>query len=92
MGGIVWPIMLNELRKLTSFANAVRATAAVTGLLLLIANFIMKTQSSQRSDLAKTDFKIIRVFKDEAYLVSIVAAFCIGLGLFFPCLFLLLQK
>jgi MFS transporter, MCT family, solute carrier family 16 (monocarboxylic acid transporters), member 10 len=86
MGGIIWPIMLAELRKLMSFANAIRATAALTGVLLLIANFAMKASHSRKYHLPKPDFKII--FRDEAYLISIAAAFCIGLGLFFPCAFL----
>ncbi|KAK7449285.1 hypothetical protein VKT23_013428 [Stygiomarasmius scandens] len=41
-GGIVWPIMLNQLIQVTSFANAVRSTGAVAGVMLLVANLIMK--------------------------------------------------
>ena len=89
MGGVVWPIILTQLVKLTSFANAIRVTAGITSVLLLFANFAMKARHSQKSHLQKPEFKII--FQDAAYLVSIAAAFCIGLGLFFPCAFLFIQ-
>ena len=89
MGGIVWPVILTQLRKLTSFATAIRVTAGITSVLLLFANFAMKARHSQKSRLPTPDFKVI--FRDAAYLVSIAAAFCIGLGLFFPCAFFLIQ-
>ncbi|KAF8878805.1 MFS general substrate transporter [Gymnopilus junonius] len=84
-GGIIWPILLNEFSQRTSFANAIRATAALCGVMLLASNFLMKTKpiacGSQRPN--------IRVIcQDSAFLVSVASAFCINLGLFFPYFYL----
>jgi len=49
----------------------------------------MKTKLSRKFHLPKPDFKMI--MRDVAYLTSIGSAFCIGLGLFFPCTFVLLR-
>lgn len=89
IGGIIWPITVNQLGERISFANGTRVTAAITGLLLLISNFITKTQprSKTKSDQAtKPAFRVI--FQDSAYFISIAGAFLISLGLFFPCTFL----
>lgn len=86
MGGIIWPIMLTQITKLTSFANAIRVTAAVTAVLLLIANFAIKTRHSQTSHHQKLNFK--NIFREKGYLICIVAAFCNGLGIFFPYFYL----
>jgi MCP family monocarboxylic acid transporter-like MFS transporter 10 len=90
VGGIIWPIMLNQLWERTSFANGIRVTGAVAGFLLLLANVIIKSgpsMKSQMSQMTNPNFKAILC--DVAYLVSVGAAFCISLGLFFPCEFLL---
>lgn len=90
MGGVIWPIMLNQLRNRTSFANGIRVTAAVAGFFLLVANVITKsrspanTQTSQQTP--KPSFRVI--LGDIAYLISVSAAFFISLGLFFPCRFI----
>ncbi|TFK71120.1 MFS general substrate transporter [Pluteus cervinus] len=88
VGGIIWPILLNQLSQRTTFPNAIRATAALTGGLLLVANLIMKTQPrpSSASAPAKPNFRVILL--DAPYMVSIAAAFCISLGLFFPYFYL----
>jgi hypothetical protein len=70
-GGIIWPIMLNLMARRTSFANGVRATAALVAILLLLSNFIMKTRlppKRERDPLPAPDLKAI--FTDWAYLVS----------------------
>ncbi|KAF8809445.1 MFS general substrate transporter [Phlegmacium glaucopus] len=86
VGGIVWPILLNELSRRTSFMNGIRATAALAGAMLLFSNCFMKTQPQQRSASHKPNFHVI--FQDSAYLISIASAFCINLGLFFPYFYL----
>ncbi|KAF8880778.1 major facilitator superfamily domain-containing protein [Infundibulicybe gibba] len=90
VGGIIWPIMLNQLSQRTSFANAIRATGAVAGALLIAANLMVKTKLPERSNgnrfSKKPNFRAI--FTDAAYLISIAAAFCISLGLFFPFFYL----
>ncbi|KDR74832.1 hypothetical protein GALMADRAFT_564664 [Galerina marginata CBS 339.88] len=87
VGGIVWPILLNQLSQRTSFANAIRVTAALNGVMLLASNFLMKTSPTQQGLISRNpDFRAI--FTDSAYLVSIASAFCINLGLFFPYFYL----
>ncbi|KAF9463208.1 major facilitator superfamily domain-containing protein [Collybia nuda] len=93
VGGIIWPIMLNQLRDRVSFANGIRATGALAGFFLLIANIITKSKPSmnmrtlqQTANSIKPNFRDI--FSDSAYLISIGAAFCISLGLFFPYFYL----
>ncbi|PPQ96267.1 hypothetical protein CVT26_005547 [Gymnopilus dilepis] len=86
-GGVVWPILLNHLIQRTSFANSVRATAALCGLMLFASNFLMKPRSTTRSNLlCQVDMKSI--LADPAYLISVMSAFCINLGLFFPYFYL----
>ncbi|KAG5728432.1 Riboflavin transporter MCH5 [Termitomyces sp. T112] len=89
VGGVVWPIMLNQLHERTSFANSIRVTAALVGVLLLGANILFKPRpllKTQSNDSFKPAFKVI--FQDAAYLSSIAAAFCINISLFFPYFYL----
>ncbi|PPQ86182.1 hypothetical protein CVT25_006925 [Psilocybe cyanescens] len=74
IGGIAWPILLNQLSEYISFANAIRVTAAINGVLLLASNMIMKTQSMHQNSIrGKPKFAVI--FKDSAYLVSVASDF-----------------
>lgn len=49
VGGIIFPIMLNKIAQRTTFANSIRATAALVAVLLLIANLLMKTRLPDRT-------------------------------------------
>lgn len=79
VGGITWPIMLNQLSQRTTFANAIRATAALAGILLLIANLIMKTRPYTRQNPGSAPLdapnkpNINAILCDTAYMVSIAA-------------------
>ncbi|KAJ7215155.1 major facilitator superfamily domain-containing protein [Mycena rebaudengoi] len=87
LGGVIWPIVLNQVSKITSFDNAVRATGAIVGFLLLVANFVMKTKPRPAGAVAlKPKLKVI--LTDCAFMTSIVGAFVVGLGLFFPYFYL----
>ncbi|KAJ7215102.1 major facilitator superfamily domain-containing protein [Mycena haematopus] len=87
LGGVIWPIVLNQLSKKTSFQNAVRATGAIAGLLLIIANLVMKTKTHPTGTMAlKPKLKVI--LTDRAFMSSIGGAFIVGLGLFFPYFYL----
>ncbi|KAJ6562335.1 major facilitator superfamily domain-containing protein, partial [Mycena capillaripes] len=87
LGGVIWPIVLNQLSKRTSFDNAVRATGAITGALLVIANLAMKTKTHATGPTAlKPKLKVI--LTDWAFMSSIAGAFIVGLGLFFPYFYL----
>lgn len=49
MGGVVFPIMLSKIAQRTTFANSIRATAALVAVLLFIANLLMKTRLPDRT-------------------------------------------
>ncbi|KAJ7722850.1 major facilitator superfamily domain-containing protein [Mycena metata] len=86
-GGVIWPIVLNQLSKRTSFENAVRATGAIAGALLIIANLVMKTKPHPTgTTVLKPKLKVI--LTDWAFMSSIAGAFVVGLGLFFPYFYL----
>jgi di/tricarboxylate transporter len=70
-GGIAWPILLNQLSRRTSFANAIRATAILAAILLLLSNLLMKTEKRPR--LAPQRPKLRAIFCDSAYLVSVAS-------------------
>ncbi|KAG7095539.1 hypothetical protein E1B28_006277 [Marasmius oreades] len=44
VGGIIWPILLNQLSRKTSFANAIRVTGGLAGAMLCCANLLMKPE------------------------------------------------
>ncbi|KAF8202013.1 major facilitator superfamily domain-containing protein [Mycena galopus ATCC 62051] len=87
LGGVIWPIVLNQLNKRTSFQNAVRATGAIAGVLLIFANALMKTKIPPTGTMVlKPKLKVILM--DLAFMSSIGGAFIVGLGLFFPYFYL----
>ena len=67
----MWPILLNELSRRTSFANGIRSTAALAGVMLVFSNCFMRTQPQQRSASQKPNFRVI--FQDYAYLISVAS-------------------
>jgi len=81
--------MLNQLIQRHSFANSVRITGGLVGILLLLANVLFRTRHPTKNSLAtikKPDTRSI--LRDTAYLVSIGGAFCINFGIFFPYFYL----
>ncbi|PPR06526.1 hypothetical protein CVT26_000441 [Gymnopilus dilepis] len=87
VGGIIWPICLNQLSQRTTFANAIRTTAALCGLMLFGSNFLMKARTMAERNLPE-EVRFRTILRDSAYLVSVISAFCINLGLFFPYFYL----
>ncbi|QRV97282.1 major facilitator superfamily transporter [Ceratobasidium sp. AG-Ba] len=84
-GGIIFPIMLNKIFQRNGFAWGVRATAFVVLGCLIVANLLMRTRlppKSKRPPAPPPDFKAIMT--DSAYLLSILGAFLVLLGLFTP--------
>ncbi|PPQ84510.1 hypothetical protein CVT26_003159 [Gymnopilus dilepis] len=82
-GGMIWPILLNQLSQRISFPNAIRTTAAICGLMLVVSNLLMKTRSMAGARFSGRP-NVRLILQDSAYLVSVASAFCINLGLFFP--------
>ncbi|KJA18709.1 hypothetical protein HYPSUDRAFT_1097662, partial [Hypholoma sublateritium FD-334 SS-4] len=77
VGGLVWTTLLNHLNKHISFANSIRVTAAVTAVLLIAANLMMKTKLFKAPAVVRPSFMII--FRDSPYLVSIASSFYLQL-------------
>lgn len=90
-GGIVFPIMLNHLfmSPHVSFANAVRATGAVAGAMLLAANGLMRTRFPAKPASGRTKWTEMKeIIWDGAYLWSIAGAFFTSLGVYVPLFYL----
>ncbi|KAF4612794.1 hypothetical protein D9613_011747 [Agrocybe pediades] len=91
VGGVVWPILIHRLRLETSFANMIRLTGALSFVMLLVSNILMKTRTQPARLIGLGNLpkpKIGVVFSDAAYVVSVISAFCINLGIFFPYFYL----
>lgn len=73
VGGIIWPILLNQLDQKATLANANRATGAVTGALLLCANILMKPRPVASRAGGGVHVGIKTVFRDAPFMVSIGA-------------------
>ncbi|CAL1708741.1 unnamed protein product [Somion occarium] len=85
LGGIVFPIMLNQLlSEGTSFGWSVRATAFVVLGLLALVNILMSPRAEMlvRSEAHLADLKA--VITDVPYMLTIFGAFCGMLGIFYP--------
>lgn len=64
--------MLNQLRQVTSFANGVRATAALTGALLIAANCIILSHPVPKTARSKVSLPALKkIVFDGAFMVSI---------------------
>ncbi|KZT63274.1 MFS general substrate transporter [Daedalea quercina L-15889] len=98
-GGIVFPIMLNRLLQdpHVGFANAVRASGAVVGACLVLANGLMRTRVPPKRAAAPEEEKSRcaarleawrGVVWDGAYLWSICGAFLTSLGVYVPLFYL----
>lgn len=84
-GGIVFPIMLNKVFERHGFGWGVRSTAFVVLACLIVANLLMRTRlppKSKRPPTPPPDFK--GIMSDSAYLITILGAFLVLMGLFLP--------
>ncbi|TFY54145.1 hypothetical protein EVJ58_g9032 [Rhodofomes roseus] len=99
-GGIVFPIMLNRLFQdpAVGFANAVRASGAVVGGCLVVANCLMRTRLPpkragrvEEKDGSRCAARLEAwrgIVWDGAYLWSICGAFLTSLGVYVPLFYL----
>ncbi|KAJ7747622.1 major facilitator superfamily domain-containing protein [Mycena maculata] len=95
-GGVVFPILLNQLGQRANFTIAIRASGGLIGALLLFANLAMRTRlpskvpgmksTEQRHTDQPLDWK--SMFTDIGYLSALTGAFFTSLGLFFPFFYL----
>ncbi|KAF5325114.1 hypothetical protein D9619_009565 [Psilocybe cf. subviscida] len=77
VGGVVWPIMLSQLSRWTSFANAVRATASLAAGLLVAANLLMSPGQSKGHTVPTA--RIVSIIRDVPYMVSIASFIALNL-------------
>ncbi|KAJ7452197.1 major facilitator superfamily domain-containing protein [Mycena galericulata] len=96
-GGVVFPILLNQLNRHTNFTTAIRASGGVIGALLLFANLTMRTRLLSKIQAVESTVEQQQVeqpldwkgmFTDIGYISALVGAFFTSLGLFFPFFYL----
>jgi len=89
-GGIVYPIMMNQLIHHSSlgFAWAVRAMGFMDIVLLLIAKFLMFPNPPPRTDTAGAKPSVRAIITDMTYMSAVIGVFFTLLGLFFPYFYL----
>ncbi|KAJ7484098.1 major facilitator superfamily domain-containing protein [Mycena galericulata] len=96
-GGVVFPILLNQLNQHTNFTTAIRASGGVIGVLLLFANLTMRTRLPSKVPAIESTVEQQQVeqpldwkgmFTDIGYISALIGAFFTSLGLFFPFFYL----
>ncbi|KAJ7146036.1 MFS general substrate transporter [Mycena epipterygia] len=87
LGGVVVPIMVNNLIKTQGFPWAIRITAFMLTGLLGISNLIMTPRYPPRPASVPT-VKTITYFKDVPFVIAITGASLVYWGLFFPYFYL----
>ncbi|KAK4051966.1 hypothetical protein OIO90_004496 [Microbotryomycetes sp. JL221] len=89
VGGIVFPIFLNNMLARHSFGAAFRAPAYLCLGLLVIANFCLSespTRPRRPAGVARPDPR--QFFKETQYVCAALGAFFTSLGIFFPFFYL----
>ncbi|KAJ7714082.1 major facilitator superfamily domain-containing protein [Mycena metata] len=86
IGGIIFPIMLNNLLFRHGFAIGVRATAALITALMLLANLLIRPRYRKNQPASKASLRII--INDLPYMIFVAAGVFIMLGIFYPIFYL----
>ncbi|KIJ37797.1 hypothetical protein M422DRAFT_781574 [Sphaerobolus stellatus SS14] len=87
IGGIIFPIMLNQLFKSrVGFHWGVRASAFIVLGMLIVANLLMSAKSSRAGPRVNPDIK--GIITDVPYLLAILGVFICFWGVFFPYFYL----
>ncbi|KAF7419342.1 hypothetical protein PC9H_001929 [Pleurotus ostreatus] len=87
IGGIVFPIMLNQLlQSSVSFGWSVRATAFLVLGLLVLANVLMSDNPSIKEETQKPS--VVSILTDLPYMLANFGVFLIDWGIFFPYFYL----
>ncbi|KAG8796548.1 hypothetical protein FRC12_019055 [Ceratobasidium sp. 428] len=84
-GGMIFPIMLNNIIKRAGFAWGVRATAFVVLACLVAANLMMKTRlppKTNQNPAHKSDFK--GIMTHGVFLLTVFGTFVSMLGIWYP--------
>ncbi|KIM41319.1 hypothetical protein M413DRAFT_72154 [Hebeloma cylindrosporum] len=93
IGGAIHPIMLNAwFHGALGFHSGVRASAGLTGGLMIIALFLMKPRYPVNGKKASSTLRYFRVFlQDLPYAIMILGTFLTLAGLYYPIFFLQLN-
>ncbi|QRV85479.1 major facilitator superfamily transporter [Ceratobasidium sp. AG-Ba] len=84
-GGIIFPVMLNNIIKQSGFGWGVRATAFVVLGCLVAANLMMKTRLPPKADRAPPPPPDIRgIVTHGVFQLTVAGSFLIMLGIWFP--------
>lgn len=87
IGGCVYPILLNNMfSRPSGFEWGVRIIACMNLGLLLIANFLLRPRLPERATTGQIAFR--KIVTDVPFLIFIVGAFLIFLGVFIPFFYL----
>ncbi|KAJ6482133.1 major facilitator superfamily domain-containing protein [Mycena vitilis] len=86
VGGIIFPIMLNNLLFRHGFVVGVRATAALITGLMLLANLLIRPRYPKNRLVSKASLRLI--LTDLPYMTFVVGGIFIMLGLFYPIFYL----
>ncbi|KAK7042500.1 MFS general substrate transporter [Favolaschia claudopus] len=90
LGGVVFPIILNHLiNGPVGFHWGIRTVAFITTILLIIGNLLTKPRLPTRKQRAPEDNAVLKlILKDFPYWLSVLGAFLVLWGLFFPYFYL----
>ncbi|KAJ6589092.1 MFS general substrate transporter [Mycena capillaripes] len=86
IGGIIFPIMLNNLLFRHGFVVGVRATAALITGLMLLANLLIRPRYPPNRPVSQASLRLI--LTDRPYMTFVVGGIFIMLGLFYPIFYL----
>ncbi|KAJ7902706.1 MFS general substrate transporter [Mycena olivaceomarginata] len=86
IGGIIFPIMLNNLLFRRGFVVGVRASAALITILMLLANLLMRPRYPKNQPAARTSLSLI--LTDLPYMMFVLSGIFIMLGIFYPMFYL----
>ncbi|KZT61353.1 MFS general substrate transporter [Calocera cornea HHB12733] len=82
VGGIVFPILLNNVFEERGFEWGVRAMGFFMLGALLLANLLMRSNYPKKQQALKVPSSL-KLLRDPPYIVAVAGAWLIGLGLFF---------
>ncbi|EIM91720.1 MFS general substrate transporter [Stereum hirsutum FP-91666 SS1] len=84
VGGVCLPIMFSRLFKTIGFSWSVRVAALITLFCYLTAMMISRTRLPRKPMTKPSQFVDLGGFKDPLYVVLMVGAFLVNLGLYIP--------